>query len=302
MIHARTLLLCLALLGCEARRAQVPDWVRSAPAAAATAVSFRTDWALQQPRLPTLLTSYPMAARSLDRFLVRVRLPLRAETGRLTVYQSRPSAADLPGFLLQLGGFQDPGGLQVAIADVFPVDSRLSKDNRDHPLFVILDLGPCHIRAMADGEGRVWLGSASLVARLADGSARSAGDLAAPAGWISETAPVQGFLRPLAMLKGEFARELPEGIESLAWGVTPGPAADAPNGFELALSGSGAAIEQASSWLQRFVAAVAAAPGAPAQPPEILQDSRRLSLRWQLSQEQLDVAMAKLDQPGIPLH
>jgi len=297
MTFARTLLLCLALAGCDARRPQAPDWVRSAPAAAATAVSFRTDWALQQPRLRTLLAGYPMAARSLDLFLLRARLPLRPETGRLTVYLTRPGA----GFLIQLGGFRDPGGLQVAIADVFPVADSPSMENRDHPLFVILDLGGSHIRAMVDGEGRVWLGEAGLLAGAA-APARAAGDLAAPAGWISGTAPVQGFLRPAELLEGEFARNLPRGIEALAWGVTPGPAADAPNGFELSLSGSAAAIEQASPWLQRFVAAVTAAPGPPAQPPEILQEDRRISLRCPLSQAQVDAAMAKLGLPALPLH
>jgi hypothetical protein len=292
MIFARTLLLCLVLAGCDARRAQAPDWVRSAPAGALTAVSFRTDWALQQPRLGTLLARHPMAGRALDLFLVRARLPLRRETGRLTVYLTRPGS----GFLIQLGGFRDPGGVQVAVADVFPVDG-MSMDNRDHPLFVILDLDPSHIRAMVDDEGRVWLGEAALLARLAAAPARAMGDLAAMAGWVSES-PVQGFLRPAELGEGY----LPGGIESMAWGVTPGPAADAPNGFELSLAGPGEAIEQASPWLQRFLAAVAAAPGPPAQPPEILQESRRISLRCPLSQEQVDVAMAKLGQPPLPCH
>jgi hypothetical protein len=297
MVFARTLLLCLVLAGCDARRAQAPDWVRSAPAAAATAVSFRTDWALQQPRLRTLLAGYPMAARSLDLFLVRARRPLSPETGRLTVYLARPGA----GFLILLGGFQDPEGLQAAIADVFPMAGSLAMDNRDHPLFVILDLDGSHIRAMVDGEGRVWLGEAALLAGAA-APAQDPGGLAAPAGWISETAPVQGFLRPASLPEGEFATDLPRGIESLAWGVTPGLAADEPNEFELSLTGSGEAIERASTWLQRFMAAVAAAPGAPAQPPEILQESRRISLRCPLSQEQVDAAMAKLGLPALPLH
>jgi hypothetical protein len=298
MIFARTLLLCLVLAGCDARRAQAPDWVRSAPAGALTAVSFRTDWALQQPRLRTLLEGYPMAGRSLDLFLVRARLPLRREAGRLTVYLTRPGA----GFLIQLDGFRDPGGIQAAIADVFPVDSSLAMDNRDHPLYVILDLDSSHIRAMADGEGRVWLGEAAALARLAAGPARALGDLAAPAGWISGSAEVQGFLRPAEPGAGNLAANLPGGIESMAWGVTPGPAADAPNGFELSLAGSAEAIEQASPWLQRFVAAVGAAPGPPVQPPEILQERRRISLRCPLSQGQVDAAMAKLGQPPLPCH
>jgi len=311
--RVRTLLLCLALLGCESRRGQAPDWVRSAPAAAVTAVSFRSDWALEQPRLRTLLEPFPLAGRSLDLFLMRVRLNLKG-AGRLTVYRvpSAPPAtpgepAPAPGFILALSGFQDPGGLQVAIADAFPVAGAQTLDNRDRPLFVILDLGTSHIRATADGEGRVWLGDQAALARLEAGSGPERGALAASAAWISPAAAVQGFVRPpellaevAGLLPGELARDLPRGIESLVWGVSPGPAPDSPNGFELSLSGSGQAVQRAAAWLQRFLAAATAVPGAPAPSPEILQESRRISLRCQLSQEQLDVALAKLGQPPLP--
>ena len=304
MIFARTLLLCLVLAGCDARRAQAPDWVRSAPAGALTAVSFRTDWALQQPRLRTLLEGYPMAGRSLDLFLVRARLPLRREAGRLTVYLTRPGA----GFLIQLGGFRDPGGLQVAIADGFPMDTK-APDNRDHPVFVILDLPPYHIRAMADGDGRVWLGDQAMLAGLAAGKSPSAAALAASAGWINGAAAIQGFIRPKAlladhsgMLPGELSRNLPRGIEAVAWGVTPGPSPDGPNGFELSLAGSREAVQLSSPWLQRLLAAVCAMQGASTQWPELLQETSRIGLRCQLSQEQVDVAMARLDQPPLPCH
>ncbi len=306
MTSVRPLLLCLALLGCEARRPQAQDWVRSAPAPAATAISFRADWALQQPRLRVLLERYPLAGRSLDLFLTRVKLNLGQDPGRLTIYLTRPRlAAPSLGFLIQLGGFPDPGGLQVAIADVFPVEGSQSMENRDHPLFVLLDLDPYHIRAMADGEGRVWLGDGAVLARLATGPGQVSDDLAAASAWISRTAPIQGFIRPAELadqVPGELARNLPRGIDALAWGVTPGLDWNAPNGFELSVTGTEAAIEQASPWLQRFVAAAQAAPGAPAQPPEILQEARRLSLRCLLSQEQVDVAMARLDQPPLPCH
>ncbi|MDR3673118.1 MAG: hypothetical protein P4L36_19895 [Holophaga sp.] len=289
MIFARTMLLCLVLLGCE-RRTQVPDWVRSAPAGAVLATSFRADWALQQPRLQALLERFPMAGRALDLVLVRTRINLDQETGRLTVYQTRPAPA--AGFLIQLGGFRDPGGLQVAIADVFPVDSK-ALDNREHPLFVILDLDASHVRAVADGEGRVWLGDPAALARLAPAAVPN-GDLAASAAWMNAKAAIQGFLRP-SELPEDLARNLPKGIVALVWGVNPGAGPDSPIGFELCLAGPGEAIEQALPWLQRFAATVT-----PSQPPEILQESRRVSLRCPLSQEQVDAAMAKLGQPAFP--
>jgi len=311
--RVRTLLLCLALLGCDARRDQAPDWVRSAPAAAVMAVSFRSDWALEQPRLRTLLEPFPLAGRSLDLFLTRARVNLKG-AGRLTVYLARSAAAaapgeavPAPGFVMALSGFQDHGGLQVAIADAFPVSGAQTLDNRDRPQFVILDLGPSHIRASADGEGRLWLGEETALAGLDSGSGPDRAALAASAAWISGTAAIQGFIRPpelltevAGQLPGELARDLPAGIEALVWGVSPGPAPDLANGFELSLSGSEHAIQRAAAWLQRFLAAASAVPGAPAPSPEILQESRRISLRCQLSQEQLDLAMAKLSQPPLP--
>jgi hypothetical protein len=302
MIFARTLLLCLALLSCGCRRAQAPDWVASAPAAAVMAVSFRTDWALEQPRLRTLLEPFPLAGRSLDLVLTRVRMNTAQEGGRLTVYLAQP------GFLIQLGGFRDPGGLQVAIADAFPVDGQAA-DNPNRPLFVVLDLPPSHIRAMADKNGRVWLGDPAALAGLGSGRLRARGSLAACADWINGSAAIQGFICPSELLAdhtvglpGDLARDLPRGIEALAWGLTPGSGQDPTNGFELALAGSPEAIQRAAPWLQRFVAAATAMQGPAASTPEILQESRRIGLRCQLSQEQVDVAMAKLDQPPMPCH
>jgi len=310
MIFARPLLLCLALLGCEARRAQVPDWVDSAPGAAVMAVSFQAEWAMQQPRLRTLLERFPLAGRSLDRLLTRAGINLRGETGRLTVYllnpepPSSPRGVPLPpSFLIQLGGFRDPGGLQVAIADAFPADP--AAEDRDHPLFAVLDLAPHRIRAQVDGAGRVWLGDLDVLARRSEGRSQA---LAGAAAWISPGAAVQGFIRPAlllddfkAELPGDLARNLPRGIESLAWGVVPGRARDALNGFELSLAGNDQAIQHAQPWLQRFLGAANALPGVPAQAPEILQETARISLRCQLSQEQVDVAMARLDLPPMGL-
>jgi len=82
--------------------------------------------------------------------------------------------------------------------------------------------------------------------------------------------------------------------------VSPSPGADAADGFELSLAGSADAVQGAAPWLQRFLATTLAGPGAPGPLPEILQESRRISLRCQLSRDQLDAAMARLNQPPLP--
>lgn len=307
MIFARSMLLSLVLLGCQARRPQAPDWVRSAPAAAVAAVSFRADWAMEQPRLGDLLESYPLAGRSVDLLLTRARINLCQANGRLTLYLSTPSQPGLdPAYLIQLSGFPDPGKLQVAIANAFAVDGLQSMDNRDHGLFVILDLASAHMRAMVDGEGRVWLGDKAALARLGEPGARNEA-LAASVAWTSAADVAQGFIRPPELLDdrsgrlpGQLARSLPAGIQSVAWGMSPGSGQDPFNGFELAMTGSDAAVQRVEPWMQRFLAAVGTNPGSLAQPPELLQEAARIGLRCQLSQEQVDAAMARLNQPRLP--
>lgn len=308
MTFARTLVLCLAVLGCGHRRPAVPEWVLSAPPAAVMAISCRAGWALEQPRLLSLLEPFPLARQSLDLFLQRARLDLRQETGRVTVFfiRSEPAQAGHQGFLIQLGSFRDPGRLQVAVANAFPVEGALSMNNRDFPLFVITDAQPVRIRAMADGEGRIWLGDVAALAGLGSRPGYAPPALAASSGWISGAAAVQGFIRPQELrddtvprLPGDLARDLPRGIESVSWGLSPGAAPEAGIGFELALAGSPEAVERASSWVHRFLEAASAVPGAPGATPEILQESRCIGLRCRLTQDQVDLAMAKLDQPPI---
>ena len=308
MTFARTLVLCLAVLGCDHRRPKVPDWVLSAPPAAVMALSCRAGWALEPPRLLDLLRTFPLAQRSLDLFLQRARLDLRQETGRVTVFFTRPEPAGSgqQGFLIQLGSFRDPGRLQVAVANAFPVEGALSMNNRDYPLFVITDDQPIHIRAMADGEGRIWVGDLAALAGLGARSGSTPPALAASAEWISEAAAVQGFILPQELrddtaprLPGELARNLPRGIESVSWGLSPAAAPETVHGFELALAGSPEAVERASSWMHRFLEAASVVPGTPGAAPEILQESHRIGLRCRLTQDQVDMAMVKLGQLPI---
>lgn len=312
MVHPRTLLLCLVLLGCGHRRPGIPDWVVSAPASAVMAISCRADWALGQPGLRVLLEGYPMAGRSMDVLVARARLETRHETGRITLFLTRPPAASGlpgdPGFFLQLGRFRDPGRLQVAVANAFPAEGTLPLENREAPLFVITDAHPMHIRAMADGEGRVWLADLAAMAGrgLQPGADRAL--LGASAEWLTASAPVQGFIRPQelredssARLPGDLARDLPRGIEAVAWSLVPGRNPDAPIRFELALAGSTEAVERAASWLDRLMAVAMAVPGQSLDTPEILQESRRIGLRCLLSQGQVDLVLSKLDQPPVRL-
>jgi hypothetical protein len=317
MTFARTLLLCLLLAGCGPRRPQAPDWLRSAPPSAVMAISCRAGWALKQSRFRDLLDSYPPAGAALDLFIRRTRIDPRQDTGRVTVFLTRPtpvgaaggSGTQPPGFLIQLGGFRESGKLQAAVADAFPAEGAMSMDNRELPLFGIMDARPRRIRALADGQGRIWLGDEASLAGLGEDAARAQAALAGSAGWISRAAAIQGFIRPQELLPGsggglpgDLARDLPRGIESLSWSLTPGLAQDSPNLFELSLSGSPEAVQRVASWLQRFVAAAAAIPGTPVESPEILQEERRIGLRCQLSQRQVDVVLAKLDQPPIRCH
>jgi hypothetical protein len=297
---ARAVLLCLALLGCEVRRARTPDWVVSAPGGTETAISCVPAWALAPAHFQALLQGFPPAGRALAVFLERTRIDPRQETGRVTFYLSRPTPAAGPEVLIQLGGFRDPGRLQVAIADAFPAAGTLAVDHRDLPLFVLLDQGSRHFRAVADGDGRIWLGDLPALARLGPGRIRAWSGLAEASAWISGAAAVQGFILPREPAAGSAAWRLPRGIQALAWGVTPGPTADSLHGFELALAGSRSAILGAVPWVEDFVAAAQATPGHPAQLPDLLQERRRLGLRWRLTQAQLNVALGRLELPAVP--
>ncbi|NTV74512.1 MAG: hypothetical protein HGA66_09925, partial [Holophaga sp.] len=132
--------------------------------------------------------------------------------------------------------------------------------------------------------------------------------LAGNAEWVNAGAPFQGFIRARPLLEGlsgnvppELARNLPQGIEALAWSVTPGDAGK--NGlhrFELAITGSSEGVVQVAPWVQRFMAAASSLQGGQAgQAPEILQERNRIGLRCQLTGEQINQALARLSQPGL---
>jgi len=308
LLPVRTVLLSLALLGCDLRRGEAPDWVASAPAPAVAAVSCQVGWAMEPGHLEALMARFPQAERALDRFLEQTRISPR-DPGRITLYLADPpvGSAPEPDLLIQLGGLGHPGVLEAAMADAFPSAGNLAQGGRELPLFAVLDLDPHRFRAWADGEGRVWLGDQAVLGRLGSGRGRDSRALAAAMAPIHGEAAIQGFIRPAAGAgpgrTGEAVPGLPGGIDALAWSLTPGAEPKALNRFELVLRGSRGAVLEAGPWLQRLaVAATAATPAGPAQAPDLLQESRQLVLRCQLSQEQLDLVLAKLALPAIPCH
>lgn len=301
-------------LACGNRLGKTPEWVLTAPAPTVMAVSGQAGWVLEEPHFQSLLERFPMAEQTLDLFLKRAKISPHQETGRVTFYvisaipindggAGKPQAGD---FLIQLGGFRNPGALHVAIADAFPSEGSLAVEGRELPLFVLFDLNQYHLRAVVDAEGRVWLGDLAALTKLGAGRLNSRNPVVQSAQWINGSAPFQGFLKPQGLLReasaklpADWAKSLPQGIESMAWSVTPGPGPNGLHRFELAITGSPEGIQQVAPWLQRLVAAATGLQGGAAPAPELLQEARRIGLRAQLTQEQVNLALAKLSQPNI---
>jgi hypothetical protein len=121
--------------------------------------------------------------------------------------------------------------------------------------------------------------------------------------WIDARAPFQGLVQAeplLGQLRGHVPKDLgldiPAGVDTLAWSVTPSNDPKAPHRLDLAITGSPEAMIQVSPWLQRIGAlASAAGPGA-AQPPEIVCERTRAGLRASMTQDQLNLVLSKLGQ------
>jgi hypothetical protein len=321
MTCARSILLCLALVslvaGCRDRRAE-PEWLRSAPGSAPAAISCPVGWTMDRTHLRAALGHHPEAARALERFLERTRIDPR-DPGRVTFYLARPEgpasastppeaagAGRAPDLVVMLSDFANPGQLQAAIADAFPLAAG---EITDPPHYSVLDLPPFRFRALVDREGRIWLGDLDALTRMGSIRPRYRGELAAALARIGPAAWFQGFILPeplltdtTAGLPGELARSLPHGVAALAWGLTPGPDPAAPNHFELTLTGPRGAIQHSAGWFERLLAAAAAMPGTPAPSADLLQENHRLGMRCQLSQEQTDLMLLKLGLPVLPCH
>jgi hypothetical protein len=310
MNAARSILLCLALVsllaGCDGRRGPAPEWVRSAPEPAVVALSCPVGWAMDRSHLGAALTLHPEAARAVERFLEQTRINPR-DPGRITFYLAPPGgpgASGPPEPLVMLCGCANPGHLQAAIADAFPL---VAGETGDAPQFSLFDLPPYRFRILVDPEGRVWLGDQTVLARMGRARRRRNRELESAVARVGLQAPFQGFVLPAALLQdgtpglpGELARSLPDGVAALAWGMTPGPDPSAPVAFELALAGTRGSIRPSGAWLQRLVAALAAMPGTQAPTPDLLQENHRLSMRCLLTQAQADLLLLKLGQAVLP--
>jgi hypothetical protein len=310
-------LLCAVMVlapACHRRRATTPDWVDSAPSAAVMALSGKAGWLLEQAQFQTFLERFPLADQALDLFLKRAHINPHQETGRITLYvlglpgaTQAGSSASQAEFLVQVGGFRDQAALHVTLSDAFPVEGSLTVHRQELPLHVILDVSPYHFRAVTDSQGRVWLGDLKTLARLDAAPLPPRNPVVRASEWISAGAPLQGFLRPQAILQGlggrvppDLARNLPQGIEAIAWAVTPGGTVRAASHrFELAAVGSPQGVLQVAPWVQRFVAAAATTQGPSSPAPEVLQEKGRIGLRCQLGGEQVNGALSHLNLPGI---
>ncbi len=303
----------LVLAGCGSRRPKGPDWALSAPSGTVMAISSQAGWAIQQQEFQNLLGRFPMAERTLDLFLKRARINPEGETGRISVYAmdlqinaALPRAgAESSSFLLQLGGFRNPKNLLMAVTEAFPMEGTLQVGKRELPLYVLLDYNQFHMRLLFDEQDRIWIGDLSALAALGRPRATTSPALRATE-WIDGRAPLQGLLLPESLLKQasdklpqEFAKEIPRGVQALAWSVTPGSAKDAPHVFELAVTGSPEGIQQISPWIQRLVAFISSMPGAPSHPADVLEEKTRVGLRAQLNASQLEAVMARISQPGL---
>lgn len=312
-----TILLLPALLAvtldCGHGRARSPQWMQLAPPNSLLGVSSPFGRILENSALQENLAKYPLADLAVDLFLKHAHINPHQETGRVTFYVLEPppgaprDAASASGnFLLLFSEFRDPKNLQLAMAEAFPAEGSLRLAGRECALHVVLDVDRLHMRALCDRDGRVWFGDLAALATLAEATPLPPRHpLNACGGWISRNAPFQGFLRPQSILKDlgaklpkDSAWEPPQGIEALAWSLTPGAERTQLLRLEVSLAGTEDGIRQAAPWLQRAVAVLGGLQGSSATPPEIIQEKNRVGLRCQLSRDQLQAVLPRLGQNG----
>lgn len=303
--------LLVLLPGCRGHRSAAPDWARSAPAGTTVAFSGEAGWILDRPDFQEALRRFPLAEQSLDLFLKKAGIAPKQDKGRISVYvldlklepKGEKPAVQIPRFLIQLAGFQDHEALQRAVVESFPGEGSLAVGGREWPLHVILDVNQWHIRALLDGEGRVWLGDLASLAALS-GSRRPDPALVAATAWVDRRAELQGFLRPEPLLKGaeaalpqEAQALLPRDLDALAWSVSPGEHPEAPFRFALSVTGSREGIQRAAPWIQRFVAVAGATQGSTVPSADMIEEPTRVGFRAQLTGSQLEAVLARLAAP-----
>jgi hypothetical protein len=308
-------LLAILAAGCRPQKTEAPSWVQAAPARCEMAVSGQASWLLEQPQFQALLAKYPLAEQSLDIFLKKAHIAPHGETGRVSLFAmdsvaemvARKGTPQTSGFLLQFHGFRQPRALQVAVAESFPIEGSLQVQGSDLPLHVVLDFNQAHIRILTDLSGNLWMGDLSALTSLgSSGPMPRRHPIQLAAAWIDGTAPLQGFLRPESLLKdlsgrlpSDITRELPQGIECLAWSVKPGAGEQPLYSVHISITGTPESIQKATPWLQRIVAIATSLRTGSAPPPELVQERSRALLRCQLSWEQVSQVLAKMAQPNL---
>lgn len=310
-------LLLMPILGCRPKAPQGTEWVRTAPAGAQVGLSGRAGWVLEQKQFQSLVARNPLAEQVLELFLHQARISPKLEAGRISFYildTPAPTAGkpvDPEAFLIQLGGFSEPHALQAAMSSSFPPEGTLIIDGKEFPLHVVLDFNQVHVRAMADSQGRIWLGELRALSQLSSRGALPKGHpILRASAWTNRDAPLQGFVLPEGFqhqlkedkssdFATDFAQKLPPGVEGLAWSLQPGEGKNPVHRVDLAVVGTPAAISQITPWLQRIGALASTQQESGTQPPELMQESTRAGLRCQLTGPQVTQLMSKLNQPGF---
>lgn len=319
MIMGAVVALLVAVLpGCHRNGANAPVWLQSAPVGCSMALSGQVGWVLENPQFQDAIGRVPLADQTLDLFLKKAKIHPGAETGRITFYlfdipKSSSNPEDLaPNFLLQFDAFKDPQALQVALVESFPPEGSLLFGKKDCPLYVMMDINKVKIRALVDPSARILIGDLRALSRRASQGDLSQRPYALGAGdWIDGASPIAGYVNPEALiagigskLPGDYSKEIPKGLESLVWSVTPAKDPKDPKAvhrLELAVGGTQEGINQASHWIQRLVAAASQIGVQQQLAPVLLQEKNRVGIRLSASNEQLEAIMQSFGQSWIPL-
>ena len=307
--------------GCRTKGSKAPSWLQSAPVNCSMALSGQVGWLLENPEFQSAMTRVPLAEQTLDLFLKKAKIHPEGETGRITFYvfdipKDKGNPEDMAAdFLLQFDGFKDPRALQMALAESFPPEGSLVVDKKDCPLFVMMDVNRVKIRALVDPQQRILIGDLRALGRRANQGTLAQGAKASWAlgagEWIDATAPIAGYVNPDALIGGignklpsKMANEIPKGLRSLVWSVTPAKDRNDPKAvhrLELAIGGSPDGIAQASHWVQRLVAAASQIGARQQLAPVMMQEKTRVGVRYTASNEQLKAILEGFGQPWISL-
>lgn len=320
-IVAVPLVLLAVVMGCHPKGSKAPAWAVNAPEGTSLALSVQAGWVLDHQNVQSLVARFPLADQMLDLFLKKARINPHDDPGRVTFYVLDLPQQDLrsphgdPGnFLMLLDGFKNPVALQGTVVESFPQEGSLTLAGKELPLHVILDINAFHLRAALEPSGKIWLGDLRALTRRAQrGQAEAKATLHA-AEWIDPKGIFQGYIKVEALLtalQGQLPKDLgldlPEGIDTIAWSVSPAPSPAAPHRLDLALTGTETGIQKVTPWLQRIGAVATTTGPNSAPPPDLVIERTRAGFRAAMTEAQLNALLSKLGstplrltQPGSP--